>query len=63
VVLIAIDSLSSQWVSRGWWEHLQESVNDGDCEVESFLQQVESLMDLDEPVHEDQSHSWRDCVT
>lgn len=36
--------------------HRQKSVQDGDSDVKSFLQQPEAIVNLDKPVNEDGSH-------
>ena len=42
--------------------YLEEPVQDTNGEVESLLQQVELLMDLDEPVDQYSSHLWQDAT-
>ena len=37
--------------------YLQVAIHDGDAHVQSLLQELESCMDFDQPVHKDGTHS------
>lgn len=41
---------------------LEETIQDGNCEVQSLLQQLEPGVNLDQPVDEDSSHAIGDFI-
>lgn len=43
--------------------YLEETIQDGNCEVQSLLQQLEPGVNLDQPVDQQSSHALGDLVT
>lgn len=43
--------------------HLEESIQDCNCEVQSLLQQLEPGVNLDQPVDQKRSHAFSDLIT
>lgn len=39
----------------------EKSIQDGYCDVKSFLQEAEAIVDLNKPINKDGSHSFSYC--
>ena len=56
------DPQALQFTLLKFRDHGQETINDTDCDIESFLPHLEFEVEFSEPVNEIRSHFFRDLA-